>query len=129
MYNDHRIENNNEKIDEFPTWNKCVINNINNDQNQMKWMSSKMRVMLKMKKSDPINLKFFSSSTRDVTKLEDHKPPTSPMEETDNSSNSTSSNNNIPVRVCSDCNTTKTPLWRSGPCGPKVYIDHLSTFS
>ena len=24
------------------------------------------------------------------------------------------------VRVCSDCNTTKTPLWRSGPCGPKV---------
>ncbi|CAD6224071.1 unnamed protein product [Miscanthus lutarioriparius] len=23
------------------------------------------------------------------------------------------------VRVCSDCNTTKTPLW-SGPCGPKV---------
>lgn len=24
------------------------------------------------------------------------------------------------VRVCSDCHTTKTPLWRSGPCGPKV---------
>jgi hypothetical protein len=24
------------------------------------------------------------------------------------------------VRVCSDCNTTKTPLWRSGPRGPKV---------
>ncbi|CAN6230883.1 unnamed protein product [Urochloa humidicola] len=23
------------------------------------------------------------------------------------------------VRVCSDCNTSKTPLWRSGPCGPK----------
>lgn len=23
------------------------------------------------------------------------------------------------VRVCSDCSTTKTPLWRSGPCGPK----------
>ncbi|KAG8075452.1 hypothetical protein GUJ93_ZPchr0006g41282 [Zizania palustris] len=23
------------------------------------------------------------------------------------------------IRVCSDCNTTKTPLWRSGPCGPK----------
>jgi len=25
----------------------------------------------------------------------------------------------VVVRVCSDCNTTKTPLWRSGPCGPK----------
>ena len=24
------------------------------------------------------------------------------------------------IRTCSDCNTTKTPLWRSGPCGPKV---------
>uniref|UniRef100_A0ACD5UGB0 Uncharacterized protein n=1 Tax=Avena sativa TaxID=4498 RepID=A0ACD5UGB0_AVESA len=23
------------------------------------------------------------------------------------------------IRTCSDCNTTKTPLWRSGPCGPK----------
>ncbi|XP_015080599.1 putative GATA transcription factor 22 [Solanum pennellii] len=27
--------------------------------------------------------------------------------------------NNIPIRVCTDCNTTKTPLWRSGPKGPK----------
>ncbi|CAA6671672.1 unnamed protein product [Spirodela intermedia] len=24
------------------------------------------------------------------------------------------------IRVCSDCNTTKTPLWRSGPQGPKA---------
>ncbi|KAK8483888.1 hypothetical protein V6N13_144805 [Hibiscus sabdariffa] len=23
------------------------------------------------------------------------------------------------IRVCADCNTTKTPLWRSGPRGPK----------
>ncbi|KAF3324542.1 putative GATA transcription factor 22 [Carex littledalei] len=23
------------------------------------------------------------------------------------------------IRVCSNCNTTTTPLWRSGPCGPK----------
>ncbi|XP_022961092.1 GATA transcription factor 21-like isoform X4 [Cucurbita moschata] len=23
------------------------------------------------------------------------------------------------IRTCSDCNTTKTPLWRSGPRGPK----------
>lgn len=26
------------------------------------------------------------------------------------------------IRACSDCNTTKTPLWRSGPNGPKVFI-------
>ena len=24
------------------------------------------------------------------------------------------------VRVCTDCHTTTTPLWRSGPQGPKV---------
>ncbi|KAH0651787.1 hypothetical protein KY284_031699 [Solanum tuberosum] len=29
------------------------------------------------------------------------------------------SSNNIPIRVCTDCNTTKTPLWRGGPKGPK----------
>lgn len=44
-------------------------------------------------------------------KLEDQKQHV----ETDQSSN----NNIIPIRVCSDCNTTKTPLWRSGPKGPK----------
>lgn len=26
------------------------------------------------------------------------------------------------IRVCSDCHTTTTPLWRSGPQGPKVFI-------
>ncbi|PHU08141.1 GATA transcription factor 16 [Capsicum chinense] len=33
--------------------------------------------------------------------------------------NDYNNNNIIPIRVCSDCNTTKTPLWRSGPKGPK----------
>ncbi|CAD5329092.1 unnamed protein product [Arabidopsis thaliana] len=28
-------------------------------------------------------------------------------------------NNDCVIRICSDCNTTKTPLWRSGPRGPK----------
>lgn len=30
-----------------------------------------------------------------------------------------SGNNSSPTRVCVDCNTSKTPLWRSGPKGPK----------
>ncbi|XP_076924768.1 GATA transcription factor 21-like [Bidens hawaiensis] len=101
-YNDHGIED-----------------NMNTDLHQVKWMSSKMRVMLKMKKSDhPLNLNTYTSTSTEVTKLEEHKLSSSPMEEADNSSNSTSSNN-IPIRVCSDCNSTKTPLWRSGPRGPK----------
>ncbi|KAI3775579.1 hypothetical protein L1987_50158 [Smallanthus sonchifolius] len=117
-YNDHQIENNKGKGVEFSTWNKNGINNMNIDLNQVKWMSSKTRVMLKMKKSGHVNPKSYSPITGEVKKLKDHKLSTSPMEETYNSSNS-SSNNNIPIRVCSDCNTTKTPLWRSGPRGPK----------
>lgn len=72
-----------------------------------------------------------SSKTRTVSsdhadlstpKFEDQKqmqPSSSP----DNSSNSFYINNNKnssnTIRVCADCNTTKTPLWRSGPRGPK----------
>ncbi|KAK7303953.1 hypothetical protein RJT34_14895 [Clitoria ternatea] len=47
------------------------------------------------------------------------KYPLSPLG-TDDSNNSSSSNHsNITVRVCADCHTTKTPLWRGGPKGPK----------
>ncbi|KAH0711020.1 hypothetical protein KY284_012447 [Solanum tuberosum] len=53
-------------------------------------------------------------------KLEDQKQQ---IIETDYSSNSSSNNNIIPIRVCSDCNTTKTPLWRSGPKGPKLSLE------
>ncbi|KAA8523242.1 hypothetical protein F0562_009665 [Nyssa sinensis] len=83
--------------------------------NSVKWMSSKMRLMQKMKNSDQ---KAAETPTITTQRCEDQKQPSSP-EETDHSSNSSSNNNNTPVRVCSDCNTTKTPLWRSGPRGPK----------
>ncbi|KAL4589531.1 hypothetical protein LXL04_002438 [Taraxacum kok-saghyz] len=114
-------ENSDEKGVQLFTWNKSEsVNNMDNDQNQLKWMSSKMRVMLKMKKPDPVNLNTnYTWTSREETKIQDHKLPTLAVEETDNSSNSTSSNNNTPIRVCSDCYTTKTPLWRSGPRGPK----------
>lgn len=94
------------------------------DNISVKWMSSKMRIMRKMTNPDqtitstttaaaaaidstaPVN---FSSSHN----FEEHKlHPSSPM-------GTDSSNNTNPIRVCSDCNTTKTPLWRSGPRGPK----------
>lgn len=83
------------------------------DGGSVKWMSSKMRMMKKMMVSDH--------------KFEDHQKqqPLSPLgtESTDNSSsNNYGNHSNNTVRVCSDCHTTKTPLWRSGPRGPKVHI-------
>ncbi|KAL9440856.1 hypothetical protein AB3S75_019518 [Citrus x aurantiifolia] len=87
-----------------------------NDQNQsensssVKWMSSKMRLMKKMMYSSP--------DAAAMQKLEDHQkqPPSSSLEP-DNGNNI--NNNKNTIRVCADCNTTKTPLWRSGPRGPK----------
>jgi hypothetical protein len=29
------------------------------------------------------------------------------------------------VRICAHCGTSKTPLWRNGPQGPKVYIFYI----
>ncbi|XP_042509006.1 GATA transcription factor 21-like [Macadamia integrifolia] len=78
--------------------------NQGNSGGPVKWMSSKMRLMRKMMKFQD--------------RHHQQQPP-SPLLDTDNSSNNSSNNNNNTVRVCSDCNTTKTPLWRSGPRGPK----------
>ncbi|XP_043707849.1 GATA transcription factor 21 isoform X2 [Telopea speciosissima] len=69
-----------------------------NNGGPVKWMSSKMRLMRKMMNS------YQTGEDKQVSngqKFQDHQQPLDT------------------VRVCSDCNTTKTPLWRSGPRGPK----------
>lgn len=79
-----------------------------------KWMSSKMRLMNKM-----INSSSHGTGTGD----ESVEVAQNLLHEQDNiephSFTTHSSNSNNTVRVCSDCNTTTTPLWRSGPRGPK----------
>ncbi|KAG0461457.1 hypothetical protein HPP92_021754 [Vanilla planifolia] len=65
-------------------------------------MSSKMRIMKKMMSSDQTTA---SKPRRSISQQQEKN-----------------SSKILPggiVRVCSDCNTTKTPLWRSGPQGPK----------
>ncbi|XP_073032020.1 putative GATA transcription factor 22 isoform X1 [Primulina eburnea] len=87
--------------------------------NPVQWVPSKISTMQKkMKNSNPnhVTLKINSSV---VNMIEDQKIQASHSWETDSSSSISYSN---PIRVCSDCNTTKTPLWRSGPKGPKVNI-------
>ncbi|KAI4377785.1 hypothetical protein MLD38_015363 [Melastoma candidum] len=100
----------------------------------VKWVSSKMRIMKKMSNMEkPLSaVQNFGS----VPKLASTVPPWVPdVLENDSSSSANShrsvssrteshnnnNNNNYPIiRVCADCNTTKTPLWRSGPTGPKT---------
>ncbi|XP_019191574.1 PREDICTED: GATA transcription factor 21-like [Ipomoea nil] len=107
----------------------------------VKWMSSKMRVMQKMKSSGSnracqvatmastattITTTVVAATTTTATTemmkiIEDQKRASSCLESehSSNSSSNHSSSNVVPIRVCADCNTTKTPLWRSGPKGPK----------
>lgn len=102
----HDLEKRDDQGLKFSLWK-------NGDQTEVKWMSSKMRVMQKMKNSAHGN-----NST--CAKFGDHKQQQ--QQEAFSSAADHNANpykNNPPVRVCSDCNTTKTPLWRSGPNGPK----------
>ncbi|KAK8974843.1 hypothetical protein V6N11_066388 [Hibiscus sabdariffa] len=88
------------------------------EDSSYKWMPSKMRILRKMMSSERSGLSKRATETKfEDRKVQINQPSSSP----DNSSNSSYNNNNTnsPIRVCADCNTTKTPLWRSGPRGPK----------
>ncbi|KAJ1387976.1 Zinc finger, GATA-type [Sesbania bispinosa] len=74
------------------------------DMNSMKWMPSKMRILRRMMLSD---------QTGSCDEKQNSSPPLG------TASNNNSSNNINTGRVCADCHTTKTPLWRTGPTGPK----------
>ncbi|KAK3172211.1 hypothetical protein Dsin_033143 [Dipteronia sinensis] len=73
-------------------------------------MSSKIRLMQKMMNTNCTSRT--TESEKNMKKLEYQ------FQESNEIINSLS-NNKSTVRVCSDCNTTTTPLWRSGPRGPK----------
>ncbi|GAU34770.1 hypothetical protein TSUD_205740 [Trifolium subterraneum] len=106
-------------------WKKEEIINNNNieaadhhhhhhhDGTSVKWMSSKMRMMRKMIVSDQTSGGSSNIASNSKQKFEDQKQPLSPL------GSSSTNNYSNQIRVCSDCNTTKTPLWRSGPRGPK----------
>lgn len=75
-------------------------------QRSAKWMSSKMRLMRKMLGTDQIHV----NKQRRSHSLQEQAQPIQ--------ASSSNSPTDI-IRVCSNCKTTKTPLWRSGPQGPK----------
>jgi len=80
---------------------------IKNGHGSGKWMSSKMRLMKKMMRRS-------MSPTTDRLNSQGLEGRYSQRSPRNNSSSTT--------RVCSDCNTSTTPLWRSGPKGPKVNL-------
>ncbi|RVX05534.1 putative GATA transcription factor 22 [Vitis vinifera] len=97
-------------------WKTEDRNENHSENGSVKWMSSKMRVMQKMMISDQTGAQKPSNT---ALNFGDHKQQSLPSETDNNSINSSNINSNNTIRVCADCNTTKTPLWRSGPRGPK----------
>lgn len=88
-----------------------------------KWMSSKMRLMKRMMRpsSSGIADKAINSSTttpRSTPRFQNQQGHEN-IRYSQRSPRNNSANSNT-TRVCSDCNTSSTPLWRSGPMGPKV---------
>ncbi|KAL9149672.1 hypothetical protein ABFS82_12G121600 [Erythranthe guttata] len=77
----------------------------------VKWMSSKTR----------LNRTAINATER--TKIEGDQYLKMQPYNNNNSSSSMENDHHLisssPIRVCADCSTTKTPLWRSGPKGPK----------
>ncbi|KAG5006198.1 hypothetical protein JHK85_024740 [Glycine max] len=99
---------------------KCE--NFQVEDNSTKWMPLKMRMMRRMMVSDQtgFDTEGMISNSKQI-KNEEKNPPLTPLGTDDsNNYNSSANHSNITVRVCSDCHTTKTPLWRSGPKGPKT---------
>ncbi|TYG67035.1 hypothetical protein ES288_D05G046700v1 [Gossypium darwinii] len=93
---------------------ESVSDRNNGSSVELKWMSSKMRLTKKMMMnsncSGPPPLPHNKAAVNDSK----YQYPIQDRDET----NYFSKTNNV-IRVCSDCNTTTTPLWRSGPRGPK----------
>ncbi|CAD5186603.1 unnamed protein product [Musa acuminata subsp. malaccensis] len=79
------------------------------------WMSSKMRFMRKMMNSSHIVVSKQPRGSMRITPDDQSRSHRLGYSGSNRSNNSPSGI----IRVCSDCNTTKTPLWRSGPRGPK----------
>lgn len=84
------------------------------------WVPSKMRFMRKMMKYSGHMIASKPSDGQDAIRPGGGIPIQTTAHKNNNNTDSNSTSPSGIIRVCSDCNTTKTPLWRSGPRGPKV---------
>ncbi|CAH2077908.1 unnamed protein product [Thlaspi arvense] len=97
------------------------------ETNSLKWVSSKVRLMKRKTMITTIDNNkqhVDSDQSLNLSNLEGdhhvhHKKISTNQYNTIVNENGYNGSNNCVIRICSDCNTTKTPLWRSGPRGPK----------
>ncbi|KAL1202934.1 putative GATA transcription factor 22 [Cardamine amara subsp. amara] len=96
--------------------------------NSLKWISSKVRLMKKKKaiitttdsNKQHVNNDQPSNLSNQEGDHHDHiKKISTNQHNIIINQNGYNGSNDCVIRTCSDCNTTKTPLWRSGPRGPK----------
>ncbi|XP_010438794.1 PREDICTED: putative GATA transcription factor 22 [Camelina sativa] len=108
-------------LPEYPTKGKTGTNTL-------KWVSSKVRLMKKKKAiittTDSNKQHVNNDQSSDQSNLDgDHDRhnniSTNQYNIIVDQNGYNGSSNDCVIRICSDCNTTKTPLWRSGPRGPK----------
>lgn len=147
-YEDTTSQEENHQDQKSVIFGKSVNNNniMNSNDGSVKyWMSSKMRLIQKMSNlpdqpDSPVTTTFSTGTTSNASthiinnsdhhqvqpaqksehgKLALHSPNKDKAQLTFNSFNTASG---AVIRACSDCHTTTTPLWRSGPRGPKVII-------
>ncbi|KAK7310717.1 hypothetical protein RJT34_08398 [Clitoria ternatea] len=88
-----------------------------NGHGSPKWMPSKMRLMKKMMSPGTTDKATMNNNPCRPRLIQNHHQG----HESKYCQRSPRNNNSISTttRVCSDCNTSTTPLWRSGPNGPK----------
>ncbi|XP_004292792.1 PREDICTED: putative GATA transcription factor 22 [Fragaria vesca subsp. vesca] len=97
-----------------------------NNNRPVKWTPSTMKLMQKMTNQPdqvpeniPLTFKF-QTAGRDDQHRETNTGQTSSSSSLTITNKRSSSNSGVSAaRVCSDCSTNTTPLWRSGPRGPK----------
>ncbi|MQL77921.1 hypothetical protein Taro_010349 [Colocasia esculenta] len=80
------------------------------------WLSSKVKMVRKVMNPDRITRSGYSGEA--MLQAQDQQQQSMADGGSINKNGQLSCSGGI-IRVCSDCNTTKTPLWRSGPSGPK----------
>uniref|UniRef100_A0A2P2NG94 Putative GATA transcription factor 22 n=1 Tax=Rhizophora mucronata TaxID=61149 RepID=A0A2P2NG94_RHIMU len=93
----------------------CEGKGNNEEDGTVKWKPSKMKLVRKTINSSNCP-EADNKPAKFALNLQDH-----PHSQNNKDTNITSSSrsNVDTIRVCADCNTTTTPLWRSGPRGPK----------